>query len=139
MYPTDGNGGEYRMFWRTNPKDFPGSNSKEPKEGLCVDCGRAYDPAVDSASDRRGNFAYSITFTLHHIDLNALKAEPLVATNLSNSYIRVSAEVIDDSYGRDVQAITDGQAEQADLDIRLVLPVRTDPSGNLLQARDGCA
>ena len=57
--------------------------------------------------------AFTITVQLSDTDLNAIKSNPLLATNQSNTFMTIRASTIDDVFGNDILAITNGKAIMA--------------------------
>jgi len=67
---------------------------------------------------------FQIAVDIHSLDLNRIKQVRLTATRLEDTFITVMASVVDDAFGIDCIAITDGKAIQASA----YSPDATDPN-----------
>jgi len=68
-----------------------------------------------TTDDRNG---FTITVRLSETDLNAIKLNPLLAVNESNTYMTMRASTLDDVFGNDILAVTNGKAIMASQVIR---------------------
>ena len=69
--------------------------------------------SLTSSSSATNISGYYINITIGPVDLFRLKSTPNVATSLETSYLSFYASAVDDPYGVDVLAITNGKALQA--------------------------
>ncbi|XP_065888524.1 uncharacterized protein [Dysidea avara] len=92
-------------------------------DGVTIQDARMSDPSLQytltegsTTIDNRNGF--TITVRLSETDLNTIKLNPLLATNESNTYMTMRASTLDDVFGNDILAVTNGKAIMASQVIR---------------------
>ena len=86
-------------------------------EALSIQAGLYSTPdnrySLTSSSMATNISGYYVNVTIGPVDLFRLKSTPGIATSLETAYVILSASAVDDPYGVDVLAITNGKALQA--------------------------
>ena len=71
--------------------------------------------SLSSSSSGSSIGGFQIAVNIDSMDLNRIKQTRLTATRLQDTFITVMASIVDDAYGVDCIAVTDGKAIQASL------------------------
>jgi len=79
--------------------------------------------SLTSSSNGSSIGGFQVAVNINSVDLNRIKQTRLTATRLQDTFITVMASVVDDAYGIDCVAVTDGKAIQASL----FIPDTTNP------------
>ena len=85
--------------------------------GITIQNARTSDPSLQYTLTE-GSFTndangFTISVQLSDNDLNAIKSNPLLATEQSNTFMTTRASTIDDVFGNDILAVTNGKAIMA--------------------------